>query len=451
MGSAIMDVKRNAVIGATVCGLLTVFGVGIAAQFWRVLPVADQWGMVTFYRAKVEHGLTFADLMAPHNEHRLALVRLAFLLDYDCFQGTSIFVTLVLVLSNLTLGGTIGALATVGLSAAQRAFVIALSLAFFVSPVQIENVILPIHMCFPLVCILAIFAFACTAHAATEGTRPLVWIYSLVGSGAAALCPYAMANGVIAAAMTVALVWVLPAKESVRMSVTVAALAAVAACLWGLQLPNGSLHATVINLHGILDAITFFLALIGLAGASAPRMFGGIDVAIVMGIAGIAGWSAVLLLLLERWRRGCPADANTIALFLGSTFVVLTAIMITLGRAGGGPVQALSTRYATFSLTFWASLIGIGWRIAPELGRYSGLARRSTAVAGTLLLLLSYLAWFRVAETSHARATVADMVSTELRSGHFDPAHVSLIYPRPDEIKGEIEFLRMHHLSIFAE
>ncbi len=428
--------------------MFAVFGIGVAAQFWRVLPVADQWGMVAFYRAKAEHGLTFADLIAPHNEHRLPLVRVAFLVDYDCFQGTSIFATLILVLSNLALGGMIGGLATAGLNAAQRSFAMGLAMAFFVSPVQIENVILPIHMGFPLVCILAILAFACVAYAAAE--QSLVWIYSLVGSAATALCPYAMANGVIAAAMAVALAWMLPVKASVRMSVTVAAFAAIATYLWGLQLPN-ELHATAMSAHGILDAITFFLALIGLPGASAPRIFGGVPAAVLVGIAGVTVWSAVLLRLLEAWRRRCAVDANTIALFSASTFILLTAIMITLGRAGGGPVQALSTRYGTFSLMFWASLISTTWRIMPGPGPHSRLARRGTALAATLLILLSYLAWFRVAGPSYARAAAADMVSAELRAGHFDPAHVSLVYPRPHEIRDEIEFLRRHHLSIFAQ
>jgi hypothetical protein len=447
----LMHATKTAAIGGTICGLLAVFGVGIVTQFWCVLPVADQWGMVEFYRTKVEHGLTFADWIAPQNEHRLALIRLAFLLDYDWFQGRSIFVNLIAVLSNLVLGSMIGALATAGLAAAQRAFGIVLSIAFFVSPVQIENIVLPIHMSYPLVCVLAIVAFASTARAGTEQSQSLTWIYLSLGSVATLLCPFTMANGIIASVIAAGLAWVLPAQASVRISITVAAFAAVATCLWGLQLPNESLHATLVSAHGIRDAINFFLAFIGLAGAFGPRALGGIDVAIFVGIAGIAVWTAMLLRSLERWRRSCSADPNTIALFLAATFIVVTGIMITLGRAGAGPAEALSTRYATFSLAFWASLIGTAWRMAPELGPLAGLARRSAGVATIVMLLLSYVAWFRVAQPSYARTAAADVVSAELRMGRFDPTHVLLIYPRPDEIRDEVDFLRRRRLSIFAQ
>jgi len=70
---------------AIVC-TLSVYGIISAAQFWRELPIADQWEAVRNFRSWTTGALSFSDIIAPHNEHRIPLTRLAFLTDFIFFK-----------------------------------------------------------------------------------------------------------------------------------------------------------------------------------------------------------------------------------------------------------------------------------------------------------------------------------------------------------------------------
>jgi hypothetical protein len=175
------------------------YGVALAIQLWRVLPFWDQWEAVKAYRAWTAGALSFLDLVAQHNEHRLPLTKLAFLVDFAFFQGRSTFTHSLLLLVHVGLGATLGLVATRGLTASERTLGVAAGMAFLVAPVQIGNLTLPFHLSWAASGLFALGAFLWTARLA--GPMPHGARASIVALAAAStvLAVYASANGLAVA------------------------------------------------------------------------------------------------------------------------------------------------------------------------------------------------------------------------------------------------------------
>jgi hypothetical protein len=436
------------VAAAAVCTLITAAGAGLAVHHWRVVPQWDQWEVVAFYGEWLERGLTLADLTAQHNEHRHALAGLLFLLDYAWFRGTSVLANPALLACQLGLGALLGLLAASGEDRPRRVLAAALAMALMASPANIDNLIMPFHVSIPLVCLLGLLAFFWTAEAVA--VRPRGASRLVLAGVALALCPYAMANGLLAAAMTAALAWLHGWQAGAAMSA--AAAAAIGLYLWDWEWPadHESMQAEVDSLGGLRSFAVHVLAFLGSPGLGFGKHPGDV-LAAIMGPAAAVLWLGVLVLLIRSRRRHRMIDPATLALAMSASFMMATALMIAWGRAGAGAAQAMSTRYATFSLVLWISLLGAAWRLAPELGALSRPARRAVAMAAILLVVLGYAAWYRLGTTTRARTAAVDVATAELRAGRFDPARLKALYPHPEEIRGKVDFLRQNRLSIFAD
>jgi hypothetical protein len=129
------------------------------------------------------------------------------------------------------------------------------------------------------------------------------------------------------------------------------------------------------------------------------------------------------------WRRGI-LDPSVITLMALATFALATAVMIAIARGSHGARQMLFTRYATFGVVFFASLVGLAWRAAGRAGVSCRWKIVAAAVGAALLLQAyrlpgeyQYLAWL----VGHI-----DVATAELRAGRFDPEHVKFLYQLPN-------------------
>jgi hypothetical protein len=84
----------------------------------------------------------------------------AVLIDFLLARGTSTFLNPFLLLTQLSLGALLGMLVTAGMGAQERTLGIGMAVAFLAS--------LPFHVAIPLVCILALLAFICTARVGVQ-------------------------------------------------------------------------------------------------------------------------------------------------------------------------------------------------------------------------------------------------------------------------------------------
>jgi hypothetical protein len=159
----------------------------LVGGFGHALPFWDQWDAEasTWLKPWVQGELTFAHLLAAHNEHRIAYSRLWSLLWFEANAGH--WDNLVLALANTLLSGLLAAL-TYGLLrsglATRRArglfFVLVLLLA--VIPFGWENLLVGFQSQFQFLALFALLLLAAAAHLRDrKAALPVVWGLALLG------------------------------------------------------------------------------------------------------------------------------------------------------------------------------------------------------------------------------------------------------------------------------
>ena len=241
------------------------YGIALAIQLWRVLPFWDQWEAVRIYQAWTTGALSFFDLVAQHNEHRIPLTNLAFLVDFAFFQGRSAFTHSLLLLVHVGLGATLGLVATRGLTASERALGVAAGMAFLVAPVQIGNLTLPFHLSWAASGLFALGAFFWTARLA--GPMPHGGRATIVALAAAStvLAVYASANGLAVAPLVTVMAFVLPVGREARIVLVAAAALSIASYFVGYTVPpyHAAFHASLGSREGVLQFLYYIAAFLG--------------------------------------------------------------------------------------------------------------------------------------------------------------------------------------------
>jgi hypothetical protein len=430
---------------AIVC-TLSVYGIMSAAQFWRELPIADQWEAVRNFRSWTTGALSFSDIISPHNEHRIPLTRLAFLTDFIFFQGRSRFIYPLVLLAHIGLGAAIGLVATRGLRPNEQVFGAATGVTFFVAPSQIENLTRPFNLPWPVCGLFALGALFWTAHVAKlhtgHPTSRKQQVLATLGLAVASmvLAVYTLADGLVVAPIVAAMALMLPIGFGARITLTITAALSVASYFLGYPFMNAGFYASFQGWDEILKFVAFIAAFLG------AITHGSLEAAVFRGIIGLVIW-ATLMFALFLQLRSKRVDSSTITLVMLATVAVAVGVLIAFGRAGLGPQQGMQLRYATWPTLFWVCLAASGWRLAKGAGHtVPGVI--TLGVIG-LLLYLSYLP--TEAKRLEIKTARIDAIASELRAGTIVPEHLVEVYPLPDRIIPLIEFLRAYRASIFAD
>jgi hypothetical protein len=271
--------KGACLISAAAALGLAAYEIAVAIKLWRVLPVDDQWEAVTIYQDWAAGTLSPARLLAQHNEHRLPLTRLAFLVDFGLFRGRSTFVHALLLLSHIGLGTALGLVAAHGRTAVERVLAIAAGIAFLVSPIQLQNLTAPFHLNWAACGLFALGAFFWTARLAA-GTPDAVDRPAAIASAAVAtmLAVYSSANGLAAALIVLAAALVLPVGRTARLVLPATAILAIASYLVGYGAPpyHEPFHAVLRSAHGVAQFLIYIPTLLG----SIAQRFGRAEAAV---------------------------------------------------------------------------------------------------------------------------------------------------------------------------
>jgi hypothetical protein len=423
-----------------------VYGILLAVQLWRVAPFADEWAGVNFYHGWIEGTKTFKDILAQHNEHRIPFTRLLFLIDLHFFRGQAVLTHVANLLSYIGLGAILGLLATWrSPNPAERAMAVSSSIALTVAPVQIHNLAFAFQIQMSLVCLFSVIAFFAISRLTSPIALAAYWVNIAIAAAAVAFAPYSSANGFVATALAVTVAWSLSVGWPARAIITAVAALAVASFFHDYQLishPAPPSSATLVERAGyIADYVFAFLGSIGQRS--------GLNGAIQLGMAGAALWAVLAIYSVVLWYRNALEPAIT-ALMTFATFVLITALLGAVSRGMYGAHQALSTRYATFSVVFIVSLFAVLWRLIAMFGDRYWPVRFVPVVTVSILLVVAYRIPF---EYYVGKKIVADMdtATTDLRAGRFNPEHVKHLYPDPDHVRLFIDFLRARRLSLFAD
>jgi hypothetical protein len=404
------------------------------------LPYADQWTTVTAAEA-LRTGTWSLDLLwQPHNEHRIVLPRLLFLLDAWPFGGRGALLVAAIwtiqIAHAVLLVGLLRDATKLRATGLACAIGIAASLLF--SALQIENLALGFQVQFVGVFCLATLSFVLIARPAGTGRQfGDAWFAAGVAATAASLT---MAGGLLVWPILVLLaIWLrLPGGRIV-------ALVAWGAAVWAAYLFQ---YQSPAQHPDPLAAAASPGRVLAYAACYVGHV---LDRCVPLGALGLGAAGLVVTLgLAGRVLLGHPrARPAEVALLAVVAFSLACGLATSIGRLSEPLEQAMSSRYATAALVFWTALLFLMW----SQGRHAGRYGRWPAVLFASGLLIAIIAaqprnvrWF--AEFGELRAIAA----TALMVGADDEETLrAAVHPMPRVLPRLDASLRRLGLSIYGD
>lgn len=369
-----------------------------------------------------------------HNEHRIVLTRLLFLVDLNLLDGTTPF----LLYLNLVLAGFVALILLAFLREVPKgrsvswlpAFIVAVSF----SELQYENLHWSFQSQFFLAYILPLAAlyFSLLSLSRPERSRSYFATSTCLG----VLSIGTMANGVF----TLPILTVYGILT--RMSWQRVAL-----------LVEFSIVGLAVYLHGLPDKADAPSGL-QVLGEEPLRFFGYVMTYLggPFGTTGIvlAAFSGIVLVVLAlnaAWKhipRG-RASAVEIALLCFMGYIFLTALVTAIGRVSFGMGQAMSSRYTTPNIMNWCLLLMLylPWIVSTP--------KRVSTVTRAFLVLILLLFFVQLSAIRPDRKAIERMgAALALELGIPDQYQVSYVYPKADHALQIVDELRGDPKAIFA-
>jgi hypothetical protein len=414
------------------------------------VPFWDQWELVPLLEKTSAHQLTWRDLWAQHNEHRLVLPRLAMLALARCTHWdlrAELGVILLLACAEFALLVALILRTVRPISPAWSALVLVVSLLVF-TLAQTENWIWGWQLQIWFVTCAAVLC-AWLVVRWDGGWRGVAWM--LLASLAAVL---SFANGLL-------LLCLLPAALLVRRGdhgrrrlgppLVVGMVAAVAVVTYAIgyqrpaQIPAVPSSIWSRPLECARYTVTFLGAVLGAPDATAAGRWGTV---------GVLAFAACLAWLWTRW-----PDRREVLLpwILLAVYAVASGVVTAIGRLGYGVDQALAPRYVSISLLFWVAFSVLATLTMVELSSmHLGAVRGGVLAIGLAMVLVLASrgfagAWIRGHEVIvwHAARLRRDRTCVL----HYDQAPDSCfaeLYPDPVLARQRSAYLASHGIGPFA-
>ena len=441
--------------------LLAGIGAGIASAYiivttYSPLPHWDEWAL---FDHLATGNATLSWLWAQHNEHRILVPKIFFLIDVYSFRGTqaflltSIFAVQLLQIALLsfslwTLGGMRGSAWRAGTG---------LIAYCILCPTQQENLIWGFQLQFVIPAAMATLS---TLTLLLYHRKPRLWLLAL-SIFAATLATWSLANGMLLWPLLLLAALLLGMRRSVLLVIALFAAGNIGLYLYRYHRPGPTAEFPGLILAA--DRILHYVAVY--FGSTFVRHSSG-WIPLLAGTAGL--WVAVAIIIRTLPQRG-TSSLLQLELSLLMLLCIATAFITATGRLHLGLEQATASRYQTFALLFWCSL-GLAIlaqftkpRVARSsasfaLGRGSSdggtpvQAARANAFCGFLLvLMLGFATQVRLPLIDAQWRQLRLMrISLSLLTSVHDPAALADAYPDPQAVLRAAQYMEDHHLSIFA-
>ena len=407
------------------------------------------------------------DIFSQHNEHRILVPRLFFLVDMYFFSGRNEFLVTMIVLCQLIHVGLfwwiIGFAQNV--SAFQRITLTLMASILFLSLLQYENFLWGFQIQFVGVFAAATAAFGSIAQSTEAHSRQtsdsefksLLWLG--VGMTCLIISMLMMSNGLLSGILLTILAFWLRAERVHFTAIFVLFLAVTGIYLYDFHSPQG--HAKPLESLAQFDHVLVYAAtyLGGPFGSILSDVFrylqpfhmgAGIFTAQVMGLFGMVISAILGLLVVSRGRdQVCRAEA---VLLMIMAMVVGSALVTGLGRLNFSYGQALSSRYMTPALLFWAAAGTLACVIASRL---LSRTRQFLSIFGITLLvsLTTIIVIHQVFLIQHLveNRSSRDQAGVALILNVKDEETIKEIHPDIQLIWEAREFMRQNRISVFSE
>jgi len=435
--------------------LLAGIGAGVASAYiivttYSALPHWDEWAL---FDHLATGNATLSWLWAQHNEHRILVPKLFFLVDVYVFRGTqaflltSIFFVQLLQVAFLSyslrrLGGMRGSGWRVGTG---------LIAYCILCPTQQENLIWGFQLQFVIPAAMATLA---TLTLLLYYQKPRAWLLA-VSIVAATLATWSLANGMLLWPLLLLAVLLLGMRRSILLLIVLFAVANIGLYLYRYHRPGPSpeFPGLILAVDRVLHYVAVYF------GSTFVRHSSGW----IPLLAGTAGLFAALSIILRVLPQRGTASLLQLQLSLLMLLSIVTAFITASGRLHLGLEQATASRYQTFALLFWCSL-GLAWlcelskprvpRSSPSVGLGRGSShdlQLNVFSAFLLVLMLGFATQVRLPLIdAQWRQLRLNRISLSLLAGVHDPAALADAYPDPQAVLRSAQYMREHHLSIFV-
>ena len=420
---------------------------------WSPLPWFDEWATVDLIAGWQDGTRTVGNvLFSQHNEHRILVPRLVFFADDLLFRGRGYLSLAAIFAVQLLHAGLFAAV--LGRSRPARAgrwAIAAAVLAAMFSLRQDENFSSGFQLQFVAVFAGATLSFVLFGLAAKrEVQRRPVRAALLASLGAALITTLTMANGLVVGYVLVVLALIARLRPRVALACAAFALTLTVVYLQGYE-PVAHHAKPAESLHHPLRFLVYTASYLGsIVEPTHPGAAAGLG---LFGLA-VTAWAGIRIV-----RQGRDVRPGALAMLGAMLFVGATAVITAAGRLNLGVDQALSSRYVTGSVTFWAAQLTYWWIEPPRwrlrLGLRSlptGLLGRVAVAGAAVLLVVTLLREQNGGEKSQlaVQSFQQNESGNALMLGLHDPVVASRAAWSDEAVQSLVPVLRDDGLSIFA-
>jgi hypothetical protein len=403
----------------------------------------DEWGMVPVYAKMKAHSLTFADLFAQQNEHRVVFLRLAYLgvaslSSFDAvasmrFSWGLIFLSAFVILRYIATRGSV--------SDRRKYFFAALTSFLLFGLAQYENLLWGFQIGFIMVLVFSVLScyFLCqTFHASCKRTRNIYFAVALL---VAVIDSFSSSQGLIT--------WI---------------TGVVICCMMLRRKAFSSPYFIVWTLMGIATWIAYFhnyikpvhhpsLTYLFEHPGTFLHYFFTITGNAVSGTlkAGNVAFGIVIILFLlvacvKIWKsKQARQFVFPLALVLNSLLILGS---IAVGRAGFGAEQALASRYASFSICLVVGVALLWMELKDANGKVliKNMAKLFVAVL-LLSIPLTMAEGFQVGKKIKTDRAYSEYLleTIDMQPDQF----LQRVNPEPDSVRSRTSYLKQRQLHVF--
>jgi hypothetical protein len=384
-----------------VCAAL--YSAVLTATVARSMPYFDQWVFVVLdYFSYLDGHYSWRGLFQQHNEHRILTTRLILWADALLFGMKGWFPIVI----NFGCLAWIGAIVTSLLAdrdAWQRAGFFAISLGLLWSLCQYENLTWQFQVVFAVSHLITL----CCLFALAKSDRSRSWLaYALIGD---ALAVFSSGGGPFLIFPAIALfVW---RRMFNRSTLIFVAFHLAMTALYFIDYHwSNRLHAVAPMTAG-LEVMEFL-----------GWPFARSEYIVFFGCAGFALFAGLVALLTINAFRQKENDRQIAVILSLASYIVLEAVIVAFTRT------AISPRYGTAALIFWAAILGCLWRLARTLP-FLPLTRAIVALAAVAVIIYSdETAW---SNTMRDHAAFLDKVVAAVKKDQYPPDMMQQLMPLP--------------------
>ncbi len=405
------------------------------------VPILDQWELVPLLQKSYQGQLAFGDLWAQHNEHRLLFPRLI-MLGLARLSHWDLRWELV---TSLLLA--VGILSVVGIQLRQTAKIVKDDTLLRLLPVasivvfslrQSENWMWGWQLAIFLNILAVVAGIALLTHPAPTWGK---WIGAVC---CGVVATYSFANGLLFWPLGAFALWANTRDSTFRARMAgwcVCAVLTAASYFYQYAKPPDSPPLLYTLSHPFTFA-AYFLSYIGafISIKDTPV------IGVCMGLVGLA----LLILAWRSLRQNGKIPPEALTPYLAyALYVLLSALVSTVGRAGFGAKQAMASRYLTISELFWIAILVMGYLTARQReatqtsAQTERWARRVLVVAG-LVFAVNSLKNIRAFPQQYAFAQPVERQMLLLN--YKASAKLSLT---PNVVEERAPFLRQHRLALY--